>query len=83
MTFISNWRRTLRRSAAVLLAYFSTIFYGVGGALFVFADELGDRWFFSLDVACFVIAGGCTAIIPLARIVKQPKLKEGDDADAE
>ena len=76
MIIIDDWRNVLRRSASALLAYFSTIFYGVGAALFVYADELGDTWFFTIDVACFALAGLCTALIPLARIVKQKGIRK-------
>lgn len=71
MHLVPDWRRVLRRSAAVWLAFISTLFYGLGGALFVWAEELGDTLFFTLDIACFVIAGLTTAAIPFARIVKQ------------
>lgn len=71
MRLIDDWRNVLLRSGSALLAYFSTIFYGVGAALFVYADELGDTWFFTIDVACFALAGLCTALIPLARVIRQ------------
>jgi len=73
---IDDWRLVLRRSASALLAYLSTIFYGIGAALFVYADELGDGLFFTLDVACFALAGLCTALIPLARIIKQQGIRK-------
>ncbi len=76
MRLIDDWRLVLRRSASALLAYASTVFYGIGAALFVYADELGDGWFFALDVACFALAGLCTAAIPLARIIKQKGVRK-------
>jgi len=76
VTFIDDWRRVLRRSASVLLAYLSTLLYGLGGALFVYADELGDGLYFWLYFACFALAGLCTAVIPFARIIKQKGVRK-------
>ena len=73
---VDNWRLVLARSATVWLSAASTILYGIGGALFVWSDELGDTLFFALDVACFVAAARCTALIPFARIIRQPRLHD-------
>jgi len=74
MHLIDDWRRVLRRSWAVWLSAAATILMGIGGALFVFADELGDGLFFTLDVACFALAAICTAAVPLARVMKQKSI---------
>jgi hypothetical protein len=73
---VEGWRRVLRHSATVWLSAASTILYGLGGALFVFADDLGDVWFFALDVTCFTLAALCTAAIPFARIIRQKSLHD-------
>lgn len=80
MRLIDDWRVVLRRSWAVWLSAAATVLMGIGGALFVFADELGDGLFFALDVGCFALAAVFTAAVPLARITKQKSISGGDDA---
>ena len=76
MTLIPNWRKVLLRSAAVWFSAASNVFFVLAGALYVFADELGDRAYFEMVAVLCVLGFLCVAVVPLARIIKQPGLHD-------
>lgn len=74
MRLVPDWKRVLLRSAAVWFSAASNVFFVLAGAVYVFADELGDRAYFELVAALCVLGFLCVAVVPLARIIKQPSL---------
>lgn len=74
MRLVPNWRHVLLRSAAVWFATASNICFVMAGALYVYADELGDRLYFEIVAALCVLGFLCVAVVPLARIIKQDGL---------
>lgn len=80
MRLIPDWRRVLLRSAAVWFSAASNVFFVLAGALYVFADELGDRAYFELVAVLCVLGFLCVAVVPLARIIKQDGLNAPPDA---
>lgn len=81
MRLIDDWERVLFGSWASRLGLASSVLGGVGAALFVFSDDLGDLPFFSLEIFCVVGAWVCATLVPAARVVKQKKISGGSDAD--
>lgn len=77
MRLIDDWRRTLFGSWSARLGFAGTILGAISGALFVFADELGDGPFFGLVIVTALGSWVCTALVPAARVVKQRKLHDG------
>lgn len=75
---VDNWKTVLRRSATVWLSAASQVLFIMAGAVYVFADELGDWQYIALVGGLAVAGFVCVSIIPLARIVKQPKLHNED-----
>ncbi len=73
---VENWRQILLRSASVWFATASNVCFVMAGALYVFADELGDRAYFEIVAGLCVLGFLCVAVVPLARIIKQPSLHE-------
>lgn len=71
---VDDWKRVLLRSASVWFATASNICFVMAGALYVFADELGDRTYFEIVAGLCVLGFLFVAIVPLARIIKQPSL---------
>jgi hypothetical protein len=71
---VDNWRQVLLRSASVWFAAASNFCFVMAGAVYVFADELGDWKYIELVAGLCVLGFLCVAIVPLARIIKQPSL---------
>lgn len=78
MRLVFNWRRVLKRSASVILSYVATVTSTLAFSLYLIADKLGNEATFYLIAALGVVSATCTAIIPLARIVKQKGVNDAD-----
>jgi hypothetical protein len=74
MSVVDDWGRLLWRSASVLLSYVSTLSSLIGGSAYLMADRIGNERAFWLTVVCAFVSATTTALIPLARVVHQPKL---------
>lgn len=77
MKLVDNWQAVLKRSATTWFSLASQACLVMAGAVYVFADDLGD-WAYIKLVGAFVIAAFVfAAVIPLVRIVRQDSLHAG------
>jgi hypothetical protein len=74
MELIPDWKKVLLRSATVWFSAASNFMFVMAGAVYVFADDLGDWSYFYLAGGLGLVGVGLVSVIPLVRIIKQPGL---------
>ena len=74
MELVPDWRKVLLRSATVWFSAESNFMFVMAGAVYVFADDLGDWNYFYLAGGLGAVGVGLVSLIPLVRIIKQDSL---------